>query len=120
MALICVWWWGSSSEDLESVEYSFIAMTPSSSLTRNDRIYCGPIYVLNRTVLKSFVLDRNTWYHITVNYLYEELLLEDIVYKGLLLLYVLSIWEFFKPAFTNDFLLESKWYQVSSSLHDSS
>ena len=28
-----IWWWGSISEDLWSVEYSFIAITPSSTLS---------------------------------------------------------------------------------------
>ena len=29
----CFWWWGSSSGNLKSVEYAFIAITPSSTLT---------------------------------------------------------------------------------------
>ena len=34
MELNCIWWWDSSSEDLESVEYPFIAITPRSTLTQ--------------------------------------------------------------------------------------
>ena len=34
--LFCIWWWGSSSKDLGSVDYPFIAITPSSSLTQSD------------------------------------------------------------------------------------
>ena len=34
-----VWWWGSSSVDLGSVEYPFTAITPKSILTQNDRAY---------------------------------------------------------------------------------
>ena len=33
MRLNCIWWWGSSSRDLESVEYPFTVITPRSSLT---------------------------------------------------------------------------------------
>ena len=38
MTLNCVWWWGSSSRDLESVEYPFIAITPRSIVTQSVRI----------------------------------------------------------------------------------
>ena len=31
----CIWWWGDSSANLESVEYFFIAITPRSTLTRS-------------------------------------------------------------------------------------
>ena len=33
--LNCILWWSSSSEDLVSVEHSFIAITPKSTLTCN-------------------------------------------------------------------------------------
>ena len=33
MALNYIWWWGLSSGALESVEYTFIAITPRSTLT---------------------------------------------------------------------------------------
>ena len=32
MILNCIWWWGSGSMDLGSVEYTFIAITPWSIL----------------------------------------------------------------------------------------
>ena len=35
MTLNCIWWWGSSSGDLESVEYPFIVITPISTLIQN-------------------------------------------------------------------------------------
>ena len=35
MTLNCIWWWSFSSEDLGSVEYPFIAITPKSTLTLN-------------------------------------------------------------------------------------
>ena len=39
-----IWWWGSTSRDLESVQYSFIAFNPSSILTR----FLSPTYGLWR------------------------------------------------------------------------
>ena len=38
MTLNCIWWWGSTSEVLESVEYSFISITPMSTLTQSGRV----------------------------------------------------------------------------------
>ena len=38
MALNSIWLWGSSSEDLGSVEYLFIAITLRSTLTQSVRI----------------------------------------------------------------------------------
>ena len=35
MILNCIWWWGSCSADLESVEYPLIAITPNFTLTRS-------------------------------------------------------------------------------------
>ena len=35
MKLNCIWWWGSNSGDLGSVEYPFIAITPRSILTQS-------------------------------------------------------------------------------------
>ena len=34
MTIDCIWWWGSSSGDLESEVYYFIAITPKSDLVR--------------------------------------------------------------------------------------
>ena len=39
MTLNYVWWWGYSTEDLGIVEYSFIAITPMSTLAEIDRTY---------------------------------------------------------------------------------
>ena len=58
----CIWWWGSCSGALGSVEYSFIVITPRFTLTWNH----SSIYRSNKFVCKLFVLDRNTWYYITV------------------------------------------------------
>ena len=33
MTQICIWWWGYSSKDLRSVEYTFIIITPRFTLT---------------------------------------------------------------------------------------
>ena len=65
-----IWWWGSSSEDLESVEYHFVVIIPSSTLTGNGGTYSGPIDGSNRSLKKLFVLNWNTWYHVTLSYLY--------------------------------------------------
>ena len=32
----CIWWWGSSSGTLESLEYLFATITPKSTLTPRD------------------------------------------------------------------------------------
>ena len=50
--------------------YSFVAITPRSTLTQSGST-CF-IYWSNRSVWKLLVLDWNTWYHITVqtNYYY--------------------------------------------------
>ena len=37
MILDSIWWWGSSSGTLESVVYSFIAITPRSNLVQSGR-----------------------------------------------------------------------------------
>ena len=60
----------SSFRALGNEKYSFIAITPRSTLTRADSNYLGPIYESNRSVLKICVLDRNSWYHITLRKLY--------------------------------------------------
>ena len=65
MTLKNIWYWGSSSEILEIVEYSFIVIIPRSTLTRNRSIYQGPIYGENGSVWRLLVLDKNTWYHLT-------------------------------------------------------
>ena len=52
MTLNCIWWGSSSSEDLERVEYPFIAITPRSTLIRT-----SSIYGLNWSILELLVLD---------------------------------------------------------------
>ena len=54
--LDCLWWWGSSFGDLESVEYFFIAITPRSTFTWFGSTCWSPIYRSNRTV-QSFTYD---------------------------------------------------------------
>ena len=66
MKLNCVWWWYISFGAMEIVEYSIFAITPSSTLTRYDNTYKSHMYVWSRSFWKSFVLDRNTSYHITM------------------------------------------------------
>ena len=56
-----IWWWGFSSGDLGNVEYSFIAITPSSTLTQSVHAYYGLVYGSNRSVWKLLILDKNTW-----------------------------------------------------------
>ena len=36
MTLNCIWWWDFSSEDLESVKFLFIAITPRSTLAQSE------------------------------------------------------------------------------------
>ena len=64
---------------LGSLEYSFIAITPRSTLTQSGSTCWGFIYGSNSSVWKLFVLDRNTWYlqkktnKQTLKKLYKEL-----------------------------------------------
>ena len=46
--------------------YPFIAITPRSTLTECSSTCWDPINRSNRSVSKIFILDKNTWYHITV------------------------------------------------------
>ena len=38
MTVNCIWWWGSSSGALRSVKFSFITITPGSTLNRSGSI----------------------------------------------------------------------------------
>ena len=58
MKLNCIWWWGSSSGDFESVEYSFIAITSMSTLNQNGNTCYGPIFKSNRC-LKIILIRRD-------------------------------------------------------------
>ena len=40
--LNCIWWWGSSSVDLGSVEYLLITITPKSTLSWSGSTYWNP------------------------------------------------------------------------------
>ena len=55
----------SSSRRLWIVQLSFIAITPRSTMTRSGSTCLDPIYESNRFVWKIFVLDSNTWNHMT-------------------------------------------------------
>ena len=55
MTLNCIWWRSSSSEDLGSVEYSFIAITPRSTLIWSGTNYKGPIDRSNRFFQTLFI-----------------------------------------------------------------
>ena len=70
---------GSSSEDLRSVKYSFIAISHMTTLTWNGSSCYDSIFCSNKSVWKLFAFKRNTWYNINVNYFYKELLLEDLL-----------------------------------------
>ena len=50
-------WWGSSSGDLENLEYHFIAIIPRSILTRSSNTGKDTMHRSNRPVLKLFVFD---------------------------------------------------------------
>ena len=64
MILNHLWWWGFSSGILMSVKSLFIIITHWFTLSAST---CqGLIYEFNKSVWKLLVLDRNTWYHITV------------------------------------------------------
>ena len=39
MTLNCIWWWGSSPGDLESMEYLLTAIIPRSTMTWRDCTY---------------------------------------------------------------------------------
>ena len=51
---------GSSFEALENMDYSFISITPRSTLTQSGSTFFGPIYW---SVWKLLVLDKNTQNH---------------------------------------------------------
>ena len=75
-------WWGSSYGAQRSVENTFVAITPRSTLTWRCRIFQGFIYGSHRSFWKLLVLDWNIWNHITVKakeyyYYYYYLLLES-------------------------------------------
>ena len=73
-----VWHWTASSAKApvlplwEVWRYPFFAITPRSTLTRSGSPCLCPIYGLNRSVGKLFILDRNDWYHITVQTNYHH------------------------------------------------
>ena len=54
----CLWWWGSSSGDVEIVEYAFITITPMSTLTQS--VGTCQVPFMGQTVLLEnyFLLDR--------------------------------------------------------------
>ena len=62
----CFWWWGTIPWTLGNAEYTFIAITPRSTVTQSCSTCEGLIYTSNRPIWKLFVFDRNTWYYITV------------------------------------------------------
>ena len=68
--LNCNWWWGSSSGDMESEKYTFIAITPGSTLTLSGNTGLGLTYELYRFVEKLSLFDWNTRYRQTENYAY--------------------------------------------------
>ena len=76
MTLNYIWWWGSNSGDLESVEYTFIAIRPRFTLTQGDCICYGSqgqidqfkdyLYSMDCVQTKTFL--RNTYTkNVTIN-----------------------------------------------------
>ena len=57
MTLNCIWWWGSSSEDVRKIEYSFAAITSRSTVDLRSCTCQDPIYGSNRSVLKLYILE---------------------------------------------------------------
>ena len=55
MTLNYIWWWGSSSGDLESGEYPFIS---SSTLNWRDNTSYSPLNGSNKSVIKLFIFDK--------------------------------------------------------------
>ena len=51
---------------MERVKYAFIAITTRSTDSEWGCTYEGLTYGSNRTILKLFVLNKNSWYDITV------------------------------------------------------
>ena len=66
MTLNCIWRWGSTSWPLENVENPFIAFTLGYKLTLFWNACQIPMYALNISVWKLFVLD-DTWNRIIWN-----------------------------------------------------
>ena len=58
MTYNCIWSWGSSVEALENVQFPFIAITPSSTLTQSRKICWVSIYGSNRSMWKLFIFYR--------------------------------------------------------------
>ena len=61
-----IWWFSCKSETLGCIEHPFIAITLKSTLSWRVSIHYSLILESNRSVLKLSILDRNTWYYITV------------------------------------------------------
>ena len=61
MTLNCIWWWGSSSWDLESVEYPIIAIIPMSTQSQSGSTCSGAIYESNKSIEKLFSFNRIVW-----------------------------------------------------------
>ena len=51
----CIWWWGSRTDALESVQYSLIALTPKFTRAQHVSTCSVSIYSSDKTVEKLFV-----------------------------------------------------------------
>ena len=56
MTINYIWWWGSSTRNLESVEYHFIVIIAKSTLTWSGCIFEGFIHKLNRIYYIEIVI----------------------------------------------------------------
>ena len=57
MRLNCIWWWGSTSGDMWSVEYPFIAINPRFTLIRCGSTFSGPIYESDLFKIHSYLTE---------------------------------------------------------------
>ena len=77
MTLNKIWWWDTCSGDQGSIEYSFIAITPSSTLTRSSNTFrVRSVVQINR--FKNYYYWIRILDIITVNCLYYVYLIENI------------------------------------------
>ena len=63
LTLNWIWWWSSKSWRLENVKFSFIVITPRSTLTWIGCTSKVPINGLNRSVLKLSIFDKRYLMH---------------------------------------------------------
>ena len=70
-----IWWWDSCSGGLGNVEYHSLPLLL-------DSLWPGLVVFMNQIdICKLFVLERNTWYHITMKNTFKKQLYKICKYK---------------------------------------